>query len=213
MPSILFLDAETTGLPKRSPSGEMSQWPRAVTLAWAVVDSVAGARRVAYVIIRPDGFVIPADAVAVHGITQAAARRSGIPIETVLERLQSDITESQPVLMVGHNLDFDLSVIAEEFKRLDRPSPFAGMQHFCTMRETTALCRIPGPRGRFKWPRLEELHRHLFGREFGGAHNALDDMCVTVECYCELSRRGWAGNAVALQQVGPLAELAAAQKG
>ena len=40
------------------------------------------------------------------------------------------------------------------------------------------------------WPRLEELYRKLFGRNFAGAHDAMSDIQATKECFFELKRRG-----------------------
>ncbi|MGB5134457.1 MAG: hypothetical protein WBN89_04710 [Prochlorococcaceae cyanobacterium] len=53
----------------------------------------------------------------------------------------------------------------------------------------TALCQLPGRYG-YKWPRLNELHRHLFGRGMGAAHNALVDVQACARCFFELQRRG-----------------------
>jgi hypothetical protein len=37
-----------------------------------------------------------------------------------------------------------------------------------------------------KWPRLTELHRRLFGKEFDGDHNALNDVGACMQCYFEM---------------------------
>ena len=41
-----------------------------------------------------------------------------------------------------------------------------------------------------KWPKLEELHIKLFGCNFEGAHDALDDVRATAKCFFELKRLG-----------------------
>ena len=58
----------------------------------------------------------------------------------------------------------------------------------CT--ETTAkLCELPGGRGgRFKLPKLEELHVHLFGEGIAEAHNAAFDVEATARVFLELLR-------------------------
>ena len=51
------------------------------------------------------------------------------------------------------------------------------------------MCQIPGGRGRkFKLPTLTELHNHLFGVDFGDAHNATADVEATTRCFLELIR-------------------------
>jgi len=56
------------------------------------------------------------------------------------------------------------------------------------MQESTNLCKLPGPRG-YKFPKLEELHKVLFGCNFEGAHDALDDIKATERCFWELVKR------------------------
>ena len=71
--------------------------------------------------------------------------------------------------LVAHNIEFDRNVIGAEMCRLGYPRPEVSALLFDrpgvrTMRETTDFCRIPGRRGRYKWPTLDELHLKLLGR-------------------------------------------------
>lgn len=59
------------------------------------------------------------------------------------------------------------------------------------MLESVDLCKLPGRYpGNYKWPKLIELHNHLFGCDFEGAHDALDDVKATVKCFFELKKCG-----------------------
>ena len=75
-----FYDTETTGLPLfREPSEHPGQ-PHLVQLAAALVDldtreTVASLD----VVVRPDGWTIPDDVAAVHGITTDYAAAVGVP--------------------------------------------------------------------------------------------------------------------------------------
>jgi len=60
---------------------------------------------------------------------------------------------------------------------------------FCTMKEMTPICKIPGRYDEFKWPRLTEAYRHAFGGEFGNAHDALADVRACKEIYFWLADR------------------------
>ena len=62
----------------------------------------------------------------------------------------------------------------------------------CTMKIGTDVCKIPGPYG-FKWPKLEELYRHLFGENFIGAHDALSDCQATASCFFKMAENGVPG--------------------
>lgn len=59
---------------------------------------------------------------------------------------------------------------------------------FCTMQASTNYCRIPGKYG-FKYPKLQELHRKLFGCDFDNAHDALSDIRATEKCFWEMRKR------------------------
>jgi hypothetical protein len=64
------------------------------------------------------------------------------------------------------------------------------LPHYCTMLESTTMCNLPGRYGKPKWPKLQELHKFLFGEEFTGAHSALDDVKATRRCYYAMKERG-----------------------
>jgi len=192
--SILFYDTETTGKPLKykAPVIDLSNWPRLVQLAWIIADKEGNVLKKKSVIIKPDGFSIPADAVAVHGITTERAQREGLPLKDVLEEFATDLSLAEHV--VGHNIDFDQHVVGAELCRLgmdfnalmDKPCT-------CTMKTTTNFCAIPNPNtyfGGYKWPSLQELYHKLFNRDFEGAHDALADITATKECFFELKRRG-----------------------
>jgi DNA polymerase III alpha subunit (gram-positive type) len=52
-------------------------------------------------------------------------------------------------------------------------------------------CAIPPFRyGKYKWPKLSELHQKLFGTDFEEAHNANVDIQATAKCFWELKRLG-----------------------
>lgn len=58
-----------------------------------------------------------------------------------------------------------------------------------TKNESTEFCAIPGGKGgKYKWPKLEELHEILFGEKFDMAHNAAADVEATARCFLELVR-------------------------
>src|SRR5439155_18153928 len=88
----LFLDTETTGVPRRR-GAPVRQWPRLVQIAWTAYDE-AGRRLGAEAhLVRPAGFAIPAAAVRIHGISTGRARREGQPVGWVIERLLRAVRE------------------------------------------------------------------------------------------------------------------------
>ena len=53
---------------------------------------------------------------------------------------------------------------------------------------TTEYCQLPGKYG-YKWPTLSELHIKLFGEDFEGGHDALEDVKACAKCLFELQNR------------------------
>ena len=186
-PAVIFFDTETTGLPKdyKAPVSDSANWPRMVQLAWLLHDIHGQRVKERSMLIKPEGFTIPDEAAAIHGITTERAMDEGAPLFEVMEEFDADLT-SLP-LAVCHNVPYDRSITGAERFRLDRPWGFH-TAFKCTMAEGTNMCKLPGGRP-YKYPKLEELHAFLFGTGFTGAHNALFDVRATAKCYWEIQRR------------------------
>jgi DNA polymerase III subunit epsilon len=188
---VLFFDTETTGLPRNynAPATDFANWPRLVQIAWhlsAAPDDPGIARSY---IIFPDGFEIPAEAAAVHGITTERARDEGKLLWDVLAEFAAYIDSAG--VLAAHNITFDRGVVGAEFLRAGIENYCDGIAQVCTMQSSTNLCQIPRRGGRgFKFPKLGELHRVLFGCGFEGAHDAANDVAAGMRCYWELKNRG-----------------------
>lgn len=185
----LIFDTETTGVPRnyRAPITDLQNWPRVIQLAWTLCDEAGNETAWAEYIIRPEGFVIPAEASRVHGITTQRALDEGVPLSEALDRFTEAVSKSS--FLIAHNVAFDEKVLGAEFLRAGRANLLDQLPRRCTMTNSVDLCRLPGPYG-FKWPRLSELHQTLFGEGFEGAHQAIADVRACARCYQELRRRG-----------------------
>lgn len=190
--AILFFDTETTGLPRswRAPVTDVANWPRLVQLAWILYEESGRELSQGSYIIKPDGFTIPKEVAAIHGISTERALREGESILAVLNAFQSEMQRS--VCLVAHNMSFDEMVIGAEFLRNKLPNPVIAKKRICTKEATTNFCAIPSPNGYgdYKWPKLAELHAKLFGCDFEGAHNAIADVAATAKCYWQLKKLG-----------------------
>lgn len=185
----VFFDTETTGLPRNynAAINDVANWPRVVQLAWLVSDASGEITSRNGCLIRPDGFVIPPESTRVHGITTEHAQKFGVDIAHALNSFLKDLETTKT--LVAHNFQFDHSVLGAEFIRSGwSKDPMANAPGVCTMRGSTDYCRIPGHYG-YKWPTLDELHNHLFGRGFEGAHDAVADVSACHRCFFELKRR------------------------
>lgn len=188
-PDYLFFDTETTGLPRswNAPVTDVDNWPRLVQLAYMSYDREGRELVSANVIIKPEGFTIPADASRIHGITTERALAEGVPLRAALGAFGALLEKAR--YLVGHNISFDEKIVGAEFLRCGLAPLPANKVRICTMHSSVDYCAIPGPRGN-KWPKLVELHSKLFNEEFGGAHNAGADVAATAKCFWELKRRG-----------------------
>lgn len=188
--TILFLDTETTGLPLnwRAP---YDQWPRMVSLAFCLVHENQTHWQ-DECIIKPDGYEIPLEASNIHGITTDMANELGMPVGRVLNKLNELIEDAD--LVVFHNSSFDTGIISGEQMRLGYPPENLicnSTKLFCTKEKSTNILKIPAHgRGGYKWPSLAELCAFC-GVENKGAHNALNDVIATKECYFYLANQGF----------------------
>ena len=187
----LIFDTETTGLPKnfRAPITDTDNWPRCIQIAWQLHDELGNCIEHQDYLIKPEGFNIPYDAEKIHGISTELAERKGIPLIEVLEKFNAVLEKSK--FVVGQNVGFDVNIMGCEYHRYKLDSKMASLPVLDTCTEDTAkLCEIPGGRGgKFKLPTLTELHKHLFGKGFGEAHNATADVEATTRCFLELIRQ------------------------
>ena len=187
-PRYLFFDTETTGTPKdyKAPSSDTDNWPRLVQLGWILTDEQGNVLSEGNHIIKPNGFVIPKDAERVHGISTKYACEHGEPIEDVLDLFMADFSKAK--YLVGHNISFDKKIVGAEWIRMGKSDLMSTKTSYCTMEAATDFCKIPGYLG-YKWPKLQELYKKLFGCDFDDAHDAMADITATCKCFWEMRKR------------------------
>ena len=188
MNNYLFFDTETTGVPRnyKAPSSDTRNWPRLVQLAWILADEEGNRIHEGNLIVKPEGFVIPTDATKIHGITTQKALAEGILLKDAISMFKADLDLAN--FVVGHNVDFDKKIVGAEMVRLGMSDELGRKKSYCTMLSTTNFCKIPGPYG-YKYPKLQELYKKLFGKEFDKAHDAMSDIEATEQCFWELRKR------------------------
>lgn len=182
--SVLVFDCETTGKAIfHLPAGDRLQ-PHLVQVGAILCDETFKVRAEMNMIVRPEGFTIPDDAAAIHGITQPIAEKYGLPRECVLYAFTE--MASRADILVAHNLDFDFLVMCTfSIRCTDVVNRFTHYRDnsFCTMKAMTPICQLPGNYGDYKWPKLQEAHKHAFGIEFDGAHDAMADVRACLRIY------------------------------
>jgi len=198
MKSILIFDTETTGLVDRNLAPEHPAQPDVVQFA-AMLCTSGGeggyrVRQAVSVITAPPLKPVHPKARAVHGIGPDEIARFGVPYGDMLGVFGGMVDRAD--VIVAHNLSFDALVVRTAWHRGglgDLRDRLLGKRAFCTMKASTPLCRLLGPRARhatdYKWPTLGEATEFFFGERLVGAHDALVDVAACARIYFELERR------------------------
>jgi DNA polymerase III epsilon subunit-like protein len=148
-----------------------------------------------FIIKLPSHITMSEECIKIHGITNEKSRECGTNIKNIIEEFVKDVYSTN--MLVAHNLDFDLNILFAEIMRLNEPchEQFIGdllkkKNLFCTMKESTKLCNIKvvtkTGREYVKFPKLSELHEHLFQSTPKNLHNSLNDVLVCTRCFYKI---------------------------
>jgi DNA polymerase-3 subunit epsilon len=198
----LFYDTETTGLPLWNDPSEDPRQPHIVQLAAALVD-LDTRRTVASmdVIVRPDGWTIPEDVAAIHGITTERALATGVPARVALQLLIELWDRSK--VRIGHNESFDARMVRIALLRHRDNDPEAETnarwkagKAECTQALSTPILKLPptakmiaARRNHYKSANLGEAYQHFMGRPLENAHSAMADVQACIAVYFAIQDR------------------------
>lgn len=192
---IIFFDTETSGLPDYLAPSNAAHQPHLVQLAHILCEDDGTEVESANVIIRPDGWVIPDEVAAIHGITTEIAMEKGVPMTDAMEGFLA--ARRRAGLRVAHNVSFDdrvmrIAMLRHGLVREDIEALEAAPK-FCTVQATTMLVNLPPTEkmlaagfNKPKPPKLVECIRHFFGEELEGAHDAMADVAACRRIYFHL---------------------------
>jgi DNA polymerase III subunit epsilon len=183
---ICVWDTETTGFSTRW--GDLSQQPYIIQFAAIEAEYHQGEYRELSrhnILIKPP-ISIPFGASQVNGIYDKDVANS-LSMEAHMENIITVLNRAD--IVSGHNIEYDEEILSYELARLGRKWDYAPNKTLCTMRTSTDYCKLQGRWFSYKPPKLSELHRHLFGEYFEGAHDAIVDVEATMRCLIELMKR------------------------
>lgn len=190
----LFYDTETSGLPLFDQPSEDPRQPHIVQLAAVLATEDRKPVASINLIAIPDGWEIPGEVAAIHGITTDLARQRGVPEAMIIDMLMHLARAAE--LRVAHNESFDARIVRiglMRFKTEAVADQWKERKSFCTMKAATPLVNMP-PTDKMvaagfvkpKPPKLEECIKHFFGEELKGAHDALTDVKACMRGYWHL---------------------------
>jgi DNA polymerase-3 subunit epsilon len=188
----LFFDTETTGFA----TGGVQ--PRVIQLAFLVLDEKYEPIQAFKQLIKPDGWEVPSQRMFMaqgldegaaykkakfwidHGYSNEKNKAEGVTIEYAMGEFIKAVRTCKH--LAAHNLDYDFPVVASELQRLNLRSENKPHK-YCTMKHPNVNARYG------KWPKLQDLHKDLFGVGFDGAHDAWNDVVALAVCFIELVNR------------------------
>ena len=180
----LFIDTETTGL--INDELDYENYPRIIQ--FSSFDSEQ--EKLNNVYITHDELEVSPEIENLTGISNAFLKENGKGIHTIFK----PIHEASKRVIIGHNIDFDLSVIDSEFIRIPKDNNGTtwissshglrlrnhlreGLQLFCTMKKFSSI--YGG-----KYPKLSEMYSFFFEEEVPeNIHNSEVDVKMLVDCY------------------------------
>lgn len=179
----LIFDTETTGFPVKvgknlpNPTNtEAYNSARMIELAYTVLDENN-------FVVKTESFLVRDVKIEnsnVHGITDTMCKNEGLVISEVLEKFKKDVSTCE--VLIGHNIEFDISIIeAEHFRLFQTLIGLEKKKIFCTMKTGA---KITG-----KYPKLSELYTAFFPEDVFKGHRALKDVYATKKCYLALTSR------------------------
>lgn len=178
----LFFDTETSGMPDRQLPLTHESQPRVVQIGLLLTDDSFRERAELALLVEPAGITFDPGSVKVHGIDEDTAARYGLPLRDALG-IFSSLAEKADVI-VAHNIEFDLKIMAIQYAREGLPDPLEGKDREDTMLLAQPVCQIENRRGDgFKPPTLAEAYHHFTGGQIENAHDALADCRACLQVF------------------------------
>lgn len=191
---LIFYDTETQGLPMWGEPSEHPGQPHLVQLAALLTEDDGHAVAQMNVIIKPDGWTIPDEVAAIHGITTEKALRCGVDLPVAMGMFAQMLARADK--RIAHNNSFDdkiAKIAGHRAHLLGIRAVIESQPAYCTMKAATNVCRIlkAAPRSDtdWKWPKLAEAYKHFFGEDLAGAHDAMIDVKACRRIYFALNPR------------------------
>ena len=137
------------------------------------------------IFINP-GIPIPYGASQVHHIYDIDVRDAPNMFQQI-DQIMNFVNKAD--VLIWHNIEYDEDMLKLELKRYEKSYLYAPDSTICTMKSTVDFCALLWKWERFKYPKLWELYKKLFGEYFIWAHDAMTDVEATQKCFLELEKQ------------------------
>jgi DNA polymerase-3 subunit epsilon len=179
--NLMVLDTETTGFPSSRNPQELDKFnnARLIELGYIIFDKTGKDIKKYDDLIKPNNFVITNT--YVHGITHENAVKNGKNINQVLDQLTLDLKNVDGIIC--HNISFDMAIILSEAYRANKLELIKLINqklHLCSMAIGKKFMKND------KNPKLIELYKFLFNKDFIQDHRALSDCVACLDCFLSM---------------------------
>ena len=194
---ILVFDTETTGLPTNKYESVKPKWYKCwgyiVQISWILYDTERNrsVEMADHIIKINEDIDLPESSIKIHGITREDMEIYGEPFREILPKFINVLNNCDCI--VGHNISFDINMVRAEMMRRGCVDYFTMINKpfHCTMKSNIDYCKIQVTsytgRKYFKFPKLMELHKKIYGYIPENLHNSLVDVIVCLRCYLKLN--------------------------
>lgn len=186
--SIIFIDIETTGLPKLEKFNKyyhpsLSKYydsSRMIELGYQVFNEEGNLVLEENDIILNDFDILNSH---IHGITKKEIKNKGILLESSLNKLLENVKDCSKI--IAHNIKFDYNILLSELYRFKNNSKLINklesLEKICTMKLGKKILKLK------KNPKLVYLYETIFDKKITQTHRALEDTRLCSSCYYHIS--------------------------
>ncbi len=180
---VMFINTETTGLPKKDldkvDEETVDIFPRMVSFhmkvgEWNKKEKKMEIEKKLYCIVKPDEFTIPKFASKINMISQKDALEKGSDIRKILDIFVENLDGVK--FLAGHNVMFDINVLQAELIRYGYDTDLYQYKTIDTINFGHE----------YDYPKLDKLHKLLFGQPFKKSHPRKSNINVIIKCFEKL---------------------------
>lgn len=190
----LAFDTETTDLPRPHLDMAHASQPHLIQFAGVIFNDDGQELDRLCTLVRPGPNAgLSPQAFQAHGIPLELAASDGMDPMDVFLWFTGQAKRAKQI--IGHNIHFDIQIMAILGLRLTGEIWFPPSRLYCTMVNATPIVNIPPtPRmiaaGRYhaKSPTLAECIDHFFGEKLMNAHDAAADVSACIRLFRHLNR-------------------------
>lgn len=203
--NVFFFDLETTGLVKTKTNVEPeNQYPdykelkiydnaRIVSIGWIYIENFNYEQEIIFdninnCIIKPNNFIIPKEAIAIHKITNEIANNKGSDIKEILKKIGKKIRKCDYI--IGYNVFYDVNILLSELYRIGKNKTINKILDLKENKNILCIGQISYKNliftqktqiFKYQIHKLIDVYLNCFNENYINAHNAKSDVFCMIK--------------------------------